>query len=62
MLQTASKAKTLKLLESRVILFKVPGLEVFDTEFFSATPDEIVSQIKNIFAGTTRSYPIICCR
>lgn len=51
MVKFSSKAKTLKQVESKVSLFKVPELEIFDTVFFSARPDEVICQIKNTFSG-----------
>jgi glutamine kinase len=51
MIDPASKAQTLKRVESRVSLFKVPELRLFDTAHFSARPEEVISQIKNTFCG-----------
>jgi len=53
MSNVVSKAKTLKLLESRVSLFKVPELFLFETELFSVSPAVVISRIKDTFNGRT---------
>lgn len=45
----ASKAKTLKYLESRVSLFKVPELLIFDTADYRSAPDSVIEQIGRAF-------------
>ncbi len=51
MIESTSKAKTLKRIETKLRLFKVPGFELFSTEAFSARPDEIIGRIEKRFAG-----------
>ena len=49
MIESTSKAQTLKRVESRVSLFKVPEFELFDAAYFLASPDEVIRRIKNTF-------------
>jgi glutamine kinase len=51
MIKTTSKAQTLKLVESKVSLFKVPELLFFDTASFSSCPEKFISKIKDTFSG-----------
>ncbi len=51
MVEFASKAQTLKRLGSIVSLFKVPELELYETGFFLACPDEMIQRIKDTFLG-----------
>ncbi|MEX1199310.1 MAG: PEP/pyruvate-binding domain-containing protein, partial [Methylophaga sp.] len=47
----ASKAKTLKYVESRVSLFKVPELLIFDTADYVNSSDIVIEQINQVFDG-----------
>lgn len=47
----ASKAKTLKYLESRVTLFKVPKLLIFDTADYQREPVKVIEEIAREFDG-----------
>lgn len=51
MIIRASKAQTLKNVESMVTLFKVPELVIFNTELFSAISEEVIRDIKSTFSG-----------
>jgi len=53
MIKNTSKAQTLKYLEPKVTLFKVPELLLFESVFFSASPAEVISRIKDTFNGRT---------
>lgn len=49
--KSASKAKTLKYLESRVTLFKVPKLLIFDTADYQREPVKVIEEIAREFEG-----------
>lgn len=51
MIESTSKAQTLKRIETKVRLFKVPGFEIFGADAFSAGPDEILGYIEKRFSG-----------
>lgn len=51
MINSTSKAQTLKQLETRVSLFKVPEFLIFDASFFAAFPDEAINRIISFFLG-----------
>lgn len=51
MINRTSKAQRLKHLESRVTLFMVPELLLFEVAFFLVSPSEVISSIKNTFCG-----------
>lgn len=51
MINSTSKAQTLKQLETRVSLFKIPELLIFDASFFAASPDEAINRIISVFGG-----------
>lgn len=53
MSNVASKAQTLKLLESRVFLFKVPEFFLFETGMFQASPALVITRIMDHFNGRT---------
>ncbi|UCV06672.1 PEP-utilizing enzyme [Dechloromonas denitrificans] len=53
MIEPNSKARTLEWIKSRVSLFKIPELEMFDTEAYASGPDEIVTRIQSRFQGRT---------
>lgn len=46
-----SKAGTLKYVESRISLFKVPELLILEVASFAASPDAMISQIQKFFIG-----------
>jgi hypothetical protein len=47
-IEPKSKGKTLLSLKNKVSQFKVPELHIFDVEFFSTSPDEIISKITSV--------------
>ena len=49
MIGSASKAKTLKLIKSKVSLFRVPNFEIVDTTIFAACPDDVICRLKDAF-------------
>jgi len=49
MIGSSSKAKTLKLIKSKVSLFRVPNFEIVDTTIFSACPDDVICRLKDAF-------------
>jgi phosphohistidine swiveling domain-containing protein len=51
MINKYSKGGVLKSLVSRVSLFNVPELLVFETSVFHGNPDDVVNQIKTVFCG-----------
>lgn len=51
MIEFTSKAQTLKRVESQVSFFKVPELEIFESAYILACPDEVIRKISNAFAG-----------
>ncbi|WP_301102033.1 PEP/pyruvate-binding domain-containing protein [Propionivibrio sp.] len=51
MFESTSKAQTLRRVESKVSLFRVPELQIFDVAFFTACPDEVIRQVQNTFSG-----------
>jgi phosphohistidine swiveling domain-containing protein len=53
MIEATSKAKTLKLVMSKVSLFRVPQFEIVDSAFFAASPSEVICRVKSTFSGQT---------
>lgn len=51
MIKSASKAGMLKYVESKVSIFKVPELLVFEKQFFLNSPADVIAQIQKIFCG-----------
>lgn len=51
MIESNSKAQTLERVKSKVSLFKVPELELFETDYYSTAPGEVISRINDTFAG-----------
>ena len=51
MIEPTSKARTLEWVKSKISLFKVPELEVFDTATYAAAPDSLVLRIQSRFRG-----------
>lgn len=49
MIDATSKAKTLKLIKSKVSLFRVPNFEIVDTTIFAACPDDVICRLKDAF-------------
>ena len=53
MIKRTSKGLTLKSVEHRLTVFKVPEFLLIQAELFLASPEEVVSQITNTFNGRT---------
>ena len=51
MIKCTSKAQTLKHVEPKLTVFKVPELLFFETAFFLNSTDEVIGQIKTVFCG-----------
>jgi len=51
MIESTSKAQTLRRVGPKVSLFRVPELQIIDVAVFTACPDEVISQIQNTFSG-----------
>lgn len=51
MIEPTSKARALQWVKSRISLFRIPELEVFDIAAYSDAPDEIASRIQARFRG-----------
>ena len=53
MIKRTSKGLTIKSVEHRLTVFKVPEFLLIQAELFLASPEEVVSQITNTFNGRT---------
>ena len=51
MIQSASKARTLEWVKSKVSLFQIPELDVFDAATYAADPASIISRLQSCFSG-----------
>lgn len=51
MIESTSKAQTLRRVRPKLTLFRVPELQIFDVADFTARPDEVICQIQNTFSG-----------